>query len=155
MNFFEYVMFMVIMLVQGFFVVVWMFVKQVVEEFKEEIRVVEFCDSDDVFFMFDMFIFFKFGMWKFWFVDDEVIILVFEEFEFELVFEFVFVFKFVFQSQWYRCVGDECFVFFKDCLSKKGCRKIFFIFFLFCIFNKKVVIVYVEFFFLELLEYVL
>ncbi|VBB79979.1 Putative protein of unknown function [Podospora comata] len=123
MNSPEYAMPMAIMPAQGLPAAVRMPAKQVAEEPKEETRVVESRNSDDVPFMLDTSTFSKFGMRKSWLVDDEVTIPAPEEPEPEPVPEPVSAPKSAPQSQWHRRVGDECPAFSKDCLSKKGCRK--------------------------------
>ncbi|KAK4171769.1 hypothetical protein QBC36DRAFT_365240 [Triangularia setosa] len=123
MNSPEYAMPMAIMPAQGLPAAVQMPTKQAFEEPKEETRVVESRNSDDVPFMLDTSTFSKFDMRKSWLVDGEVTIPAPEEPEPEPVPESVSAPKPVPQSQWHRRVGDECPAFSKECMSKKGCRK--------------------------------
>ncbi|KAK0742489.1 hypothetical protein B0T21DRAFT_434835 [Apiosordaria backusii] len=125
MNSPEYAMPMAIMPAQGLPAAVRMPTRQVSEEPKEETRVVESRNSDDVPFMLDTSTFSKFDLRKSWLVEDEVTIPapVEPEPESEQAFESVSEPKPVSQSQWHRRVGDECPAFSKECMSKKGGRK--------------------------------
>ncbi|KAK4194667.1 hypothetical protein QBC40DRAFT_238069 [Triangularia verruculosa] len=123
MNSPEYAMPMAIMPAQGLPAAVRMPVKQVSEEPKEETRVVESRNSDNVPFMLDTSTFSKFDLRKSWLMDDEVTIPAPEEPEPEPVPESISAPKSVPQSQWHRRVGDECPAFSKECMSKKGSRK--------------------------------